>query len=124
MALELGVGGDVTYDESRMAFVAVEGSPVEFRCSFLADPEPNVVWLLNGRPVDTNQPRLYTLTREYETSDRPIHNFTETLTIMSAVLTNGGDYTCVGSNIHGDSQAMEILDVIGYTSSLSLVLWC
>lgn len=116
--LELKVSGNVTDDEARMAFVAVERSLVEFRCSFQADPEPNVVWLLNESLINTNQPERYAVTREHESSGRPILNFTETLTIMSAVLSDSGNYTCIGSNIHGNSQAMDVLDVIGEASYL------
>lgn len=115
MSLELEVSGDVTDDDSRMAFVAVELSSVVLRCSFLADPEPNVVWLLNGQPIDTDQPKYYMVDVEYEISNRAIGNFTETLTIISVVMIDSGNYTCMGSNIHGSSLyiATKTLDVIG-----------
>jgi hypothetical protein len=113
VSLVLEVNGDVIYDENRIAFVVVEQRRVLFTCSFLADPRPNVVWLRNGEPINTSNPQKYTLVREYEISERPIGNFTETLTIIGAVLNDTGSYTCAGSNTHGDTRALEMLEVIG-----------
>jgi hypothetical protein len=109
----LEVSGDVIYDENRIAFVVVEQSRVLFTCSFLADPRPYVVWLLNGEPINTSISQKYTVVREYEISERPIGNFTETLTIIGAFLNDTGSYTCAGSNTHGDTRALEMLEVIG-----------
>lgn len=112
VSLQIEVGGDVREDEGRMAYVAVESDSVVLRCSCLADPKPSVVWLRDGQVIETDlQPDLYSVETEYNISNRPIGNFTETLTIIAVM--DSGSYTCSVSNDHGNSQAMEALDVIG-----------
>ena len=113
MSLDLAVGGAVREDDMRMAYVAVETSPVVLRCTFLADPVPSVTWLLDGVAMDTNQPGRYAVETKYEDTNVPIGNYTQTLTILRVVSQDAGEYTCVGANRHGSLQAMEALVVIG-----------
>ena len=113
VSLVLDVSGDVRDDDSRMALVAVELSSVVFRCSFLVDPEPDVVWLQNEQPIDTSQ-QHYIVNRVYQTAGRPIGNFTETLEISSVVLEDTGDFTCTAANGYGSANATESLVVIGW----------
>lgn len=113
VSLLLEVSGVVVEDDRRMAYVAVETSRVNFSCSFLADPVPNVTWLQNGVLIVTNQPR-YSVERKGDIMGRPIKNITDILTIKSVVLEDSGNYTCFVSNMLGSSSpAAEELVVIG-----------
>jgi hypothetical protein len=111
--LMLDVGGDVRDGVAMMNFVAVEGSSVSFRCSFQADPEPNVAWLLDGELIDTDRSLRHTLERVYGSTNQAIGNFTEILEIKDTVEEDSGEYVCSVSNSHGSSSASEELVVIG-----------
>ncbi len=111
--LRLEVSGEVVV--RRMNYVAVEGGRVVLTCSFLADPKPTVTWLLDNVNISTDDDKRYTVERRYD-SIAPIGNYTETLTILSVVEEDQGNYTCRGENIHSspqqpvtDTQPLEII---------------
>ncbi len=106
MLLEIGVSGDVVADNERMAYVALENAVVTLTCSFLADPQPSLQWLHDGRPIDTDQPLNYT-------DLGSIVSVSQQLVIVGATTRDTGDYTCNGTNIHGSTASVETLVVIG-----------
>ncbi len=111
--LWLEVSGEVVV--RRMNYVAVEGGRVVLTCSFLADPRPTVTWMRDDVTVSTGDARRYAVERRYARIG-PIGNYTETLTILSVVEGDQGNYTCRGENIHSspqqpvmDTQPLEII---------------
>ena len=111
--LGLEVSGEV--EVRRMNYVAVETGTVVLTCSFLADPRPTVTWQLNGVTINTDQPRRYDIEETFE-SLGSIGNYTATLTILSVVEGDQGNYTCLGENIHSspeqpvmDTQPLEVI---------------
>ena len=95
---------------------AVDTERVELNCSFLADPRPNITWLLNGMEINTEDSERYDRGMMYENVS-PIGRYSETLIIRSVVMADEGNYTCRAQNEHSNleqpAEDTQTLEVIG-----------
>jgi len=108
-------------DAARGSYVAIEGGRVVFTCSFLADPPPTVVWLLNGSVLETRQQKYVLKEPACETMG-PIFNCSAQLTVISVVRGDSGDYTCRSSNSLGMAYEQQSLVVLGKCLSSRFLL--
>lgn len=78
------------------------GQEITLGCPASGTPEPEILWLKNGQPIDFS---LASGLREQSGG--------EELHIHNAVVDYGGTYTCVASNSAGDDQVNIELEVWG-----------
>ena len=107
------VSGDVVFDVDRSAYISIETQSVIFTCTFLADPQPTVEWLLNGRVINTAQPSKYEFDSRYHLDLVSIGNMSEQLTILNVNMDDTGNYTCRGLNEYNSTEATHALVVLG-----------
>lgn len=103
-------------ESTRRMSMAAETERVALNCSFLADPQPSVTWLLNGMEINTEVPGRYEVEIMYENAP-PIGRYSEILIIQSVAMADGGNYTCRAQNEHSNIQQptedTQPLEVIG-----------
>ena len=113
--VQLEVGGQVELRSTNYVGVE-EGSVIVLNCSFLADPQPTVTWLLNDVEINVVQGGRYGSEMRYE-NVAPIGSYVETLTILGLVEADQGNYTCLGQNEHINPQqptnATQCLKLLG-----------
>ena len=71
-------------------------------CPAVGIPDPEVIWLKDGEPLDYENNRQYTL----QANGKRLH-------IQSADEDDGGTYTCVAANEAGSTEEVFDLDVWG-----------
>ncbi|XP_067000425.1 leucine-rich repeat-containing protein 24 [Anabrus simplex] len=79
------------------------GGNVTFRCHVRGDPEPEVAWLFNGRPVgvgNTSNPDLMFLIEEEQAFRQKWTN----LSIFNVSEQDAGEYSCVARNSRGGAS--------------------
>lgn len=88
------------------------GQEITLGCPASGTPEPEILWLKNGRPIDFS---LASGLREQSGG--------EELHIHNAVVDYGGTFTCVASNSAGDDQVNIELEVWGQYQYLGHNVW-
>ena len=81
-------------------------------CKVRANPAASVTWLFNGKPLSKTQVRRY-----------KISNCNQTLYIQSVELGDKGNFTCVGTNEHGNNTAVTLLSVFSKGEYWFLILF-
>ncbi|XP_053737549.1 hemicentin-1 isoform X1 [Synchiropus splendidus] len=76
-------------------------NPVTFACEATGVPPPNLIWLKNGTPIDS-------------TGSLEMHIFSSgsKLQIARSQLSDSGIYTCLASNLEGNTQKTYRLDIL------------
>lgn len=98
---EFACGPEVTLAE-RMVQEEVGGN-VTFRCRVSGDPEPEVHWLFNGRPLNTSLGDQIFLD-EGSGSEKWV-----VLSVFNVTESGAGEYTCFARNIRGNSTGNATL---------------
>ena len=110
MQFGLRVQGGLYYDPTREAYVIVEGSILVFNCSFQADPEPSVVWRLNGNTLQNST--RHVITGTYANTP-PLGYAEHRLVVTNVGQGDSGNYTCEGTNEYGSGLVAQTVTVIG-----------
>ncbi|KAK6625691.1 hypothetical protein RUM43_005990 [Polyplax serrata] len=96
------------------------GSNVTFRCHVTGDPEPEVMWLYNGKPVNISMgDQVY-----YQEEDglKKI----AVLSIYNVTEVDAGEYSCLATNLRGSSTGNATLmlpEVISATTLSKMESW-
>ncbi|MBN2211983.1 MAG: hypothetical protein JW709_11360 [Sedimentisphaerales bacterium] len=85
-----------------------------FQAVFRSDPEPTVVWYNGSGPVDANDPDI-TVTTTY---DSQTEEYTTTLQIANAVITDAGQYYCEIDNVPLAAISSNIVNLTVNSSRL------
>jgi Immunoglobulin I-set domain len=88
-----------------------EGETATFTCQLTGEPEPEVVWLHNDRPVGTGDRYVVT---------KAVDKQTYTLQLKSTTLSDAGTFEVVATNQFGRATCDTTLDVEGYYFLLML----
>ncbi|GBM43953.1 Twitchin [Araneus ventricosus] len=83
--------------------VIQSGCRTRLYCSIMGDPDPEIVWMKNRRPVP-------------ESSRYMLGNLVEFgvyMDIFNAKSSDSGEYTCIATNCYGSAQTQSYLQVIG-----------
>ncbi|XP_030580741.1 fibroblast growth factor receptor 1-A-like [Archocentrus centrarchus] len=106
--------------------IAVVGSDVEFACTVIGEPQPQIQWLKHITINDSKEgpdglPFVHLLKDEdLNTADHEVESL---LTLRNVTLADAGEYTCLARNSEGVSQQTVWLIVIDETS-LQLLKSC
>ena len=85
------------------------GNTVMFACVGYGTPDPDITWTRGGNQL-TNDSSLFTIYKELVTEGR--ETFAQSiLKIYSANLSDGGQYICLATNLHGNDSATFDLTV-------------
>ena len=81
-----------------MREVFVGSRPLTFECEAVGTPDPelNIEWFFNGRPIDPTS---------------GVSTVGNALTIASPQVMNSGVYQCIVSNWFGDDQSAWLLEI-------------
>uniref|UniRef100_H2YHJ0 Ig-like domain-containing protein n=1 Tax=Ciona savignyi TaxID=51511 RepID=H2YHJ0_CIOSA len=80
----------------------IEGSAAKFVCTVSGNPDPDIVWLVDGEPIKESRRFRMAYTEDNQC----------TLLIMDASEADEAEYTCKASNSMGESQHAAELIVI------------
>uniref|UniRef100_A0A3Q0RK60 receptor protein-tyrosine kinase n=1 Tax=Amphilophus citrinellus TaxID=61819 RepID=A0A3Q0RK60_AMPCI len=97
--------------------IAVVGSDVEFACTVIGEPQPQIQWLKHITINDSKEgpdglPFVHLLKVYLNTADHEVESL---LTLRNVTLADAGEYTCLARNSEGVSQQTVWLIVIDGT---------
>ena len=97
------------------------GNNVTFKCHVTGDPEPDVMWLYNGKPVNgTANDQLY-----YEEKDGGLEKWV-VMSIYNVSELDAGEYSCLAKNLRGSSignLTLMLPEVISATTLSKTESW-
>ncbi|XP_055931679.1 titin homolog isoform X2 [Argiope bruennichi] len=83
--------------------VIQSGCRTRLYCSIMGDPDPEIVWMKNRKPVPESSRYIFSNLVEFGVY----------MDIFNAKSTDSGEYTCIATNCYGSARTQSYLQVVG-----------